>query len=91
MNKTEMIEAISASTRQPKSATSRIIEAFLAEVSDQLQAGNEVRIQGFGAFSLKTRSARTGRNPRTGETITIAEAKVPTFKPGKELKDACNS
>ena len=67
-----------------------IVSAIFDEITDALASGNRVELRGFGAFSVKNRPARTGRNPRTGETIKIKKAKVPKFRPGKALKDAVN-
>ena len=66
----------------------KIVDAVFGEVSAALVRGDRVELRGFGAFSIKHRDARTGRNPRTGEPMTYPACKVPTFKPGKALKDA---
>ncbi|MCV5217083.1 HU family DNA-binding protein, partial [Escherichia coli] len=73
-----------------KASAGRALDAFIEAVSGTLQSGDQVALVGFGTFSVRTRAARTGRNPKTGEEIQIAEAKVPAFKAGKALKDACN-
>ncbi|MBY7895812.1 HU family DNA-binding protein [Vibrio fluvialis] len=73
-----------------KASAGRALDAFIEAVSDTLQSGDQVALVGFGTFAVRTRAARTGRNPKTGEEIQIAEAKVPAFKAGKALKDACN-
>ena len=73
-----------------KAAATRALEAFESSVTDALKSGDSVSLVGFGTFSVRERAARDGRNPQTGETIKIAAAKVPAFKPGKVLKDACN-
>ncbi len=73
-----------------KAAATRALEAFESSVTDALKSGDSVSLVGFGTFSVRERAARDGRNPQTGETIKIAAAKVPAFKPGKALKDACN-
>ena len=67
-----------------------IVNAIFEEITEALASGNRVELRGFGAFSIKNRPARTGRNPRTGEEIKIKKAKVPKFRPGKALKDAVN-
>lgn len=90
MNKSELIEAIAEEADIPKSAAERALNAFTATVSKGLTEGDSVVLVGFGTFSIKERAARTGRNPKTGEAIEIAAAKVPHFKPGKSLKDAVN-
>ena len=68
----------------------RIVSTVFDEIAKALSAGDRVELRGFGAFSVKARPARTGRNPRTGETIKIKASKNPAFKAGKALKDAVN-
>jgi len=68
-----------------------IVSAVFDEITDALAAGNRVELRGFGAFSTKNRPARTGRNPRTGESVEVDEKWVPFFKTGKELRDRLNS
>ncbi|MDO3382319.1 nucleoid-associated protein HU-beta [Gilvimarinus algae] len=90
MNKTELIEAIAASADISKAAAGRALDAVVDGITDSLKKGDQVVLVGFGTFSVKERSARTGRNPQTGAEIQIAAAKVPSFKAGKALKDAVN-
>lgn len=90
MNKTELIDAIAASADLPKAAAGRALDAMIDAVTDALKKDEQVVLVGFGTFAVKERAARTGRNPKTGESITIAAAKVPGFKAGKALKDAVN-
>jgi len=90
VNKTQLVEKIASSADISKASAGRALDAFIDAVSDTLQTGDQVALVGFGTFSVRTRAARTGRNPKTGEEIQIAEAKVPGFKAGKALKDACN-
>ncbi len=90
MNKSELVEAIAASADISKKAAASVVDAFTAQVTLQLAAGNEVALVGFGTFKVSDRAARTGRNPQTGAEIQIAAAKVPGFKAGKALKDAVN-
>ncbi|WP_286241070.1 HU family DNA-binding protein [Neptuniibacter halophilus] len=90
MNKSELIDAIAASADIPKAAAGRALDATLEAVTGALQNGDSVALVGFGTFSVKERAARTGRNPQTGNPIEIAAATLPTFKPGKALKDAVN-
>lgn len=68
-----------------------IVSAILDEISDALANGDRVELRGFGAFSVKQRGARTGRNPRTGETVEVDAKAVPFFKTGKELRERLNS
>ena len=90
MNKTELIEHIAQQADISKAAATRALEATISAVTATLKNGDDVSLVGFGTFAVSKREARTGRNPRTGVTIKIAEAKVPKFRPGKALKDALN-
>lgn len=69
----------------------RIINTIFDQIIGALQAGDRVELRGFGAFSVKSREGRTGRNPRTGDTVTVAPKRVPFFKTGKELRERLNS
>ncbi|GLT19764.1 DNA-binding protein HU-beta [Vibrio zhanjiangensis] len=90
MNKTQLVEKIAQNADLSKASAGRALDAFIEAVGDTLQSGDQVALVGFGTFSVRTRAARTGRNPKTGEEIKIAAAKVPAFKAGKALKDSCN-
>jgi len=90
VNKSELIDAIAASADLPKAAAGRALDATLEAVTEALTKGESVALVGFGTFTTKERAARDGRNPQTGATIQIAAATLPTFKPGKALKDAVN-
>lgn len=90
MNKKELIDTISTSADISKDAAGRALDAITSIITDELKAGNDVALVGFGTFSVKQRAERTGRNPQTGASITIAASKTPGFKPGKGLKDAVN-
>lgn len=90
VNKTQLVESIAENADISKASAGRALDAFIEAVGTTLQSGDQVALVGFGTFSVRTRAARTGRNPKTGEEIQIAEAKVPGFKAGKALKDACN-
>jgi DNA-binding protein HU-beta len=90
MNKAELIDAIAANANLSKADAGRALDAVVDSVSSALSKGQQVSIVGFGTFSVKHRAARSGRNPRTGETIQIAASNVPGFKAGKALKDAVN-
>ena len=68
----------------------RIVDIFFSEIAAQLAKGGRVELRGFGAFTTRARGARTGRNPRTGETVSIDAKKVPFFKPGKEIRERLN-
>jgi DNA-binding protein HU-beta len=90
MNKTELIDQIAESAEISKAAAGRALDAMIASVKTTLKKGGSVTLVGFGTFAVGKRAARSGRNPRTGETIKIKAAKVPKFRPGKALKDAVN-
>lgn len=86
MNKTELIAAVAEKTGTTKKDTEVILAAILDTITEELVAGGRVQLVGFGAFETKHREARTGRNPRTKETVEIAATTVPVFKAGKALK-----
>ena len=90
MNKTELIDAIASAADLPKASAGRALDAVIESVTDALAKGDQVALVGFGTFSVKHRSARSGRNPQTGATIEIAASNVPSFKAGKALKGAVN-
>lgn len=90
MNKSELIDAIAESADLPKASATRAVDGLISAVADALKSGDQVAIVGFGTFLVRKREARTGRNPRTGETIEISASNVPSFKAGKALKDAVN-
>jgi len=88
VNKNDLIDAVAERTGSAKSDAARAVEAVLGAVTEALQRGDAVALSGFGTFQVKVRAARSGRNPRTGETISIPSSRVPAFKAGKGLKDA---
>lgn len=88
MNKSELIDAIADSADLSKAGAGRALDAATAAIAGALAKGDTVSLVGFGTFSVSERAARKGRNPRTGEEITIAASKTPKFKAGKALKDA---
>ena len=90
MNKNDLVDAVAERTGLARSDAARAIEAVLGAVTDALKAGDTVALSGFGSFVAKTRAARTGRNPRTGEALAIPASRAPAFKAGKALKDALN-
>ncbi|MBM4190489.1 MAG: HU family DNA-binding protein [Betaproteobacteria bacterium] len=90
MNKTELIEAIAAEADISKASAGRALDAAMDAVTKALKKGDIVTLVGFGSFYVGKRASRTGRNPRTGESITIKAAKVPKFRAGKALKDGVN-
>ena len=90
MNKTELVDHIAKTADISKAAATRALDATMNAVKTTLKKNGTVTLVGFGTFSVGKRAARSGRNPRTGETIKIKSAKVPKFRPGKALKDALN-
>ena len=91
MNKSDLVDALADATGMTKADAGRAIDALFSPdggiLAKTLKAGGRVQITGFGTFEAKSRKARTGRNPRTGETIKIAATKTPSFRAGKGLKD----
>ena len=90
MNKSELINAIAEQGNLSKADAGLGLAALIKTIETTLKAGDAITLVGFGTFAVKDRPVRTGRNPQTGQEITIAAAKVPSFKPGKALKDAVN-
>lgn len=90
MNKSELTEVIADEADLSKASAARGLNAALNAIQRSLQNGEPVVLVGFGTFSVRERGARIGRNPRTGEEIEIAAAKLPSFKPSKALRDSLN-
>ncbi len=90
MNKSDLIDAIAEATGLTKADAGRALDATTDSIASSLQKGQSVSLVGFGTFAVKHRAARSGRNPRTGETIQIKASNTPAFKAGKALKDAVN-
>lgn len=90
MNKGQFIEAIAERAGLSRKEASAALEAVIATVTETLKAGDKITVTGFGTFETRKRASRNGRNPHTGEAITIAAKTAPAFKPGKALKDALN-
>lgn len=91
MNKTELIAALAERTELSKKDAEKALQAFVDVVGEELKNGGKIQLVGFGTFEVSERAAREGRNPQTGDTITIAASKMPKFKAGKALKDAVNA
>ena len=87
MNKTELINAVAEKAELSKKDAEAAVTAMIDAITGALVEGEKVQLVGFGAFEVKCRAERTGRNPKTKETIKIPASKVPVFKPGKALKD----
>lgn len=90
MNKTELIAAVAQKADLNKKDAEKALAAVIGGIEDALKAGEKVQLIGFGTFEVRERAAKEGRNPRTGETMTIPASKVPAFKAGKALKDSLN-
>ena len=90
MNKSQLIKNIAASANLTQAQATAALQAFETSIIDELANGGEVALTGFGTFKVTERAARTGRNPKTGESLEIAASKVPSFKAGKALKEAVN-
>ena len=90
MNRTELIAAMAEKTELSKKDAEKALKAFTDVVAEELKKGEKIQLVGFGTFEVSERAAREGRNPRSGETMTIAASKSPKFKAGKALKDELN-
>ena len=91
MNKTELVAAIAEQTQLSRKDAEAALKAFIDVVSEELKKGEKVQLVGFGTFEVSERAAREGRNPATGEAMTIKASKSPKFKAGKALKDMVNT
>ena len=91
MNKTELVAAIAEQTQLSRKDAEAALKAFIDVVSEDLKKGEKVQLVGFGTFEVSERAAREGRNPATGEAMTIKASKSPKFKAGKALKDMVNA
>jgi DNA-binding protein HU-beta len=90
MNKTELVAAIAEKAELIKKDAEKALKAFTEVVSEELKKGEKIQVVGFGTFEVSERAAREGRNPQTGETMTIKASRSPKFKAGKALKDSLN-
>lgn len=90
MNKNDLISSVAADSGLSKADATKAVDAVFDSIEKSLKSGSEVRLVGFGTFSVADRKASTGRNPRTGESIQIPASKQPKFKAGKGLKEAVN-
>ena len=90
MNKNDLVAAVAASTGLSKADSANAVDSVIDAITGSLRSGEEVRLVGFGTFSVANRAASEGRNPRTGERISIAASRQPKFKAGKALKDSVN-
>ncbi|MCT7785209.1 MAG: HU family DNA-binding protein [Lactobacillus crispatus] len=90
ISKKQLVDQIAAKTDATKTDINTILDAYIDVVKSNVAEGNKVQLVGFGAFELRHRAARKGRNPQTGKEIEIAASNVPAFKPGKSFKDGVN-
>ncbi len=90
MNKSDLVQSVAENSGITKGDSAKAVDAVFDCITASLSGGDEVRVVGFGTFSVSQRAASTGRNPQTGETIQIAASMQPKFKAGKALKDAVN-
>lgn len=88
MNKTELVDVVSTKSELTKQDSKKAVDALFETISNTLAKEEKVQLVGFGTFEVRERAERTGRNPQTGEEMTIPASKSPAFKPGKELKEA---
>ncbi|MBG9475865.1 HU family DNA-binding protein [Priestia megaterium] len=88
MNKTELVDAVATKSELTKQDSKKAVEALFETISNTLAQEEKIQLVGFGTFEIRERAERTGRNPQTGEEMTIPASKAPAFKPGKELKEA---
>jgi integration host factor beta subunit len=91
MKKADLVDAIAAKSGAPKAQVQQLVEDVFELMADALTRGEKIDLRGFGTFSVRDSAARTGRNPQTGEPISIPARRMPGFKPGKELKDRVNA
>ena len=90
MNKNDLVKSVADATDMSSADAARVVDGGFESITNSLRGGEEVRLVGFGSFSVVRRKATTGRNPRTGEAIDIPASNQPKFKAGKALKEAVN-
>ncbi len=90
MNKSELVQAVVAETNLSQAQTAKVVDAVIGAIKQELAKGGEVALVGFGTFYVVQSAERKGRNPKTGEPLTIAATKTPKFRAGKPLKEAVN-
>ena len=91
MNKNDLIQQLADRTGLQKNDAAKAVDGVFDLITETLKSGDEVRLTGFGVFVVSTRAGGKGRNPQTGEEITIKPSKAPRFRPGKQLKDSLNA
>ncbi len=90
MNKADLVDSVAEASGLTKADAARAVDGVISSITGALRSGDTVALTGFGTFEVRSRAARTGRNPKTGEALQIAASKAPGFKAGKALKDAVN-
>ncbi|HZS40523.1 MAG TPA: HU family DNA-binding protein [Polyangia bacterium] len=90
MKKSDLVDAIAGKAGTPKAQVQQMVDDVFELIAEGLSKGEKIDLRGFGTFSVRDSAARTGRNPQTGEPISIPARRVPGFKPGKELKERVN-
>ncbi len=91
MKKSDLVDAIAGKAGSPKAQVQQMVDDVFELIAEGLAKGEKIDLRGFGTFSVRDSAARTGRNPQTGEPISIPARRVPGFKPGKELKERVNN
>jgi len=91
MKKADLVDAIAGKAGVPKAQVQQMVDDVFELIADGLSRGEKIDLRGFGTFSVRDSAARTGRNPQTGEPISIPARRTPGFKPGKELKERVNA
>ncbi len=91
MTKADLVEAVAAATELNRRSSEQVVTVFFDSIVESLRRGDKVELRGFGTFRLRHRRARTGRNPKTGESVEVPAKAVPFFKPGKDLRRLVNS
>jgi integration host factor subunit beta len=91
ITKADLVEEVVRVTELPRKESETVVETVFDNIIHALQSGDKIEIRGFGSFRTRERRGRTGRNPKTGEKVTVPAKKIPFFKPSKELKDFVNS
>jgi integration host factor beta subunit len=91
MKKSDLVDAIAGKAGTPKAQVQQMVDDVFELIAEGLSKGEKIDLRGFGTFSVRDSAARTGRNPQTGEPISIPARRVPGFKPGKELKERVNA
>ena len=90
MTKAELVEEVAKTTQLTKKHAEIIVNTVFDSIVDSLKGGEKIELRGFGSFRIRHRGARTGRNPKTGDKVSVPPKRIPYFKPGKELKDLIN-